>query len=117
VLDTNIFVSALLAASGVAAQILDLWRFGQAPFNIAVSEAILDEIEAVLRRLLVKRSKIRRLISLLRRKAILVEPRETLRVVPDEPDNRFLECAIASGAQYIVSGDNHLLTLVHAGVS
>jgi len=31
-------------------------------------------------------------------------------VVKDDPtDNRILECAVASGSDYLVSGDNHLL--------
>jgi len=35
-----------------------------------------------------------------------------LDVVGDDPDdNRVLECAIASGANYIVSTDDHLLDL------
>lgn len=29
----------------------------------------------------------------------------------DEPDNRILECAVAAGAEVIVTGDNHLLKL------
>lgn len=27
----------------------------------------------------------------------------------DEDDNKFIECTVASSAQYIVSGDKHLL--------
>jgi predicted nucleic acid-binding protein len=33
-----------------------------------------------------------------------VEPTETLAVSADEADNRFLECAKAAGADYIVTG-------------
>jgi len=31
----------------------------------------------------------------------------------DEPDNRVLECAEAIGADFIVTGDKHLLFLKH----
>jgi predicted nucleic acid-binding protein len=41
----------------------------------------------------------------------MVETGETITVVTDETDNRYLECAIAAKASYIVSGDNHLLTV------
>lgn len=30
-------------------------------------------------------------------------------VTDDETDNRYVECAVTGGAQYIVSGDPHLL--------
>lgn len=42
----------------------------------------------------------------------LVLPEEKLTVVKDDPaDDRVLECALAGGVDYIVSGDRHLLSL------
>ena len=42
----------------------------------------------------------------------IVEPRETLDVIDEDPeDNKFLECALEGGAEYIVSGDKHLLSM------
>jgi putative PIN family toxin of toxin-antitoxin system len=35
----------------------------------------------------------------------IVEPRFTLSVSPDEKDNRFLECAHASNAHFLVTGN------------
>ena len=41
-----------------------------------------------------------------------VEPRETVSVVTDDPDDdKFLACAIAANASAIISGDPHLLVL------
>lgn len=41
-----------------------------------------------------------------------VQPTETLYVITADPsDNRILECAAAGEADYIVSGDKHLLKL------
>jgi predicted nucleic acid-binding protein len=41
-----------------------------------------------------------------------VEPQTTLEAVAGDPDgNRVLECAVAGGASYIVTGDAHLLDL------
>ena len=41
-----------------------------------------------------------------------VEPKQHLSVIIDDPDdNKFLECAIESDAELIISGDSHLLTL------
>jgi predicted nucleic acid-binding protein len=42
----------------------------------------------------------------------LVRPIEMLDVIKEDPDgNRVLECAVAAGARFIVSGDNDLLRL------
>ena len=42
----------------------------------------------------------------------IVEPTEKLTVVnEDTEDNKILECALAAGAEIIVSGDKHLLDL------
>jgi putative PIN family toxin of toxin-antitoxin system len=35
----------------------------------------------------------------------------TDRITDDPTDNKFLACALESSADYIVSGDNHLLSL------
>lgn len=41
-----------------------------------------------------------------------VNPTQTLDVVKEDPsDNRILECAVASGSDYLVTGDHHLLQL------
>lgn len=42
-----------------------------------------------------------------------VTPRRRVSVVRDDPDdNRIIECALAAGANWIVSGDRHLLGLI-----
>ena len=44
--------------------------------------------------------------------ATIVEPQEKVNVVTDDPDdNKIIEAAVAGNAQYIVTQDNHLLTL------
>ena len=42
----------------------------------------------------------------------MVTPTESLNVVTEDPDDdRILECAVASGSDVIVTGDNDLLRL------
>lgn len=53
----------------------------------------------------------------LERIAIIVEPKETLSITEDEPDNRILECAAESQSEFIVSEDNDLLRLERHGNS
>ena len=44
--------------------------------------------------------------------SIYVDPEVELEVVENDPDdNRVLECAVAAEANYIISGDKHLLDL------
>ncbi|HEX5139518.1 MAG TPA: putative toxin-antitoxin system toxin component, PIN family, partial [Dehalococcoidia bacterium] len=40
-----------------------------------------------------------------------VKPRRKLAVLADEPDNRVLECAVAGGAEIVVTGDKDFLAL------
>jgi predicted nucleic acid-binding protein len=36
---------------------------------------------------------------------VIVTPKERLAVIPDEPDNRFLEAAVAGRADYLVTNN------------
>ena len=46
----------------------------------------------------------------------LVEPKNTIRIIKDDPaDNIVLECAVEGKADFIVSGDKHLLKLKEFG--
>jgi putative PIN family toxin of toxin-antitoxin system len=50
--------------------------------------------------------------ALIAEQALWIEPQEKLDVIAaDESDNRYVECAVAGGAQYIITGDEHLLEL------
>jgi putative PIN family toxin of toxin-antitoxin system len=48
VLDSNVYVSALLAPTGSPAQVLERWADGE--FDVIVSPLLLGELERVLRR-------------------------------------------------------------------
>jgi uncharacterized protein len=114
VLDANIYISALISDKGNPARIINKWLAGE--FDILVSQPIVDEILRVTgyQRLQEKYAKVREnrveFVELITLQGIWAEPAETLTVVAtDESDNRYIECAIAGNAQYIVSGDEHLL--------
>ncbi len=105
VFDTNVVVSAMLNASGTPANVL---RFAvHRQVQLCVSEAILDEYEAVLRRPTFRHSPqtVAAMMKSIRAVAAKVNPARTLSVSVDEADNRFLECAEAAGADYIVTGN------------
>jgi putative PIN family toxin of toxin-antitoxin system len=116
VLDANVFVSALLSPGAYPAEVLTAWRAEQ--FHLVLSLAILEELERVLRypRIVSRHrwpeEKIKQLIEDLAHLAILTPGRHTLKLIAEDPsDNRYLECAVEGDAEYIVSGDQHLLQL------
>lgn len=116
VLDANVFVSAVLSPGGIPAVILRAWRDER--FHLVMSPAILDEIDRVLRYLKIRsrhrwrEQQLRLFLEDLAHFAILTPGELTLSViVEDHSDNRYLECAIEGGADYLVSGDEHLLRL------
>src|SRR5690606_22141634 len=109
VLDANVFVSALISTRGTPRQIVDLWR--EEAFELLISAAILDEIGRVLRYPKIAalhqltEPELQTFLALLSEEGLMVESVERLSVSPDEPDNRYIECAVAGGADYLVTGD------------
>jgi uncharacterized protein len=109
--DTNIFVSALNYSGGKPSQFLDLAREGK--INLTVSEAILDELAEVLqRRFRFSDTDVAEARESIMDMARTIRPAVQLDVIKEDPDdNKILECAVASGSDYIVSGDKDLLRL------
>ena len=106
VLDTNVVVSALLAPDALPVVILDLALQGKV--RAALSHRTLAELERVLRRprFSFEPRKIGSFIALLKARAKLVAPSETLNLCRADPsDNRFLECAQAAKAEFLITGN------------
>ena len=109
VLDTNVLISAILFG-GKPREILE--KAIRAEFRLCISEPILEELKGVL-----QRSKfdyppeiIQAILTELTGIADFVNPSKTIDVVLEDPeDNRILECAVEAGANYIITGDFHLL--------
>jgi hypothetical protein len=116
VVDTNVLVSRVIVPAGVPAQILKKWEEGA--FELLVSEPILSECLRVLsyKRIRARHQlsddQIAATISGLREFATVVNVVEKLEVIKEDPDdNKIIECAIAGDAEYVVSGDVHLLSV------
>ena len=110
VADTNVYISALNFA-GTADEVPALGRAGA--IAVFISQPILDEVERVLiRKFKWTAPRVREAARAILDFAVLVNPIESVNLVhDDEPDNRIIECAIAAGADAIVTGDQHLLKL------
>ena len=110
VFDTNILVSALVFPGGRAEAAL--LRIIEEHDQLLLSKPILDELLGVLARKFSRDAEeLARTAVTLSELALTVRPRQKLRVVQDDPDNRVLECALAGRADAIVTGDSALLEL------
>ena len=118
VIDTNLFISGLFGRNTTTAQLQELWI--QQQFQLGTSLEIMKEVIRVLQYPRVKKhliddeETVRRFFRLVFRKAIVArDDFQTDRIVDDPTDNKFLACALEIKADYIVSGDNHLLSIKH----
>ncbi len=114
VLDTNIIVSAALAREGSPAKIFEMLISDKIQ-NFTTKE-ISEEIEEVLNRkeisTRVSEEFCEFLLAVYKQKSILVQPTSFPKIVSEDPDDdKFVHCAIAAKADYIVSGDSHLLNI------
>ena len=105
VVDTNIIVSAALKPDGLQRTILLLAI--TKPARLYVTEEIIREYSDVLSRaeLKIRKGLRQQLLHLLRNHAYSVKPARQLQVTSDPDDNKFLECADAARADYLVTGN------------
>jgi uncharacterized protein len=109
-IDTNVYISALMFG-GLPGALLDL-VFLQS-FVTVISPDLLDELDEKLRlKFDVSPEDAATVLDRIAGTAQLVHPEETLHVIREDPDDdRVLECAVSGKANYIVTGDRHLLKL------
>ena len=111
VLDTNVFISGIFW-KGSSNKVLTDWRNGK--FTLVTSLEAVSEIIKVLKDFKIKLSDdmIKEWVDLIVRNSMIVEPKEKIDAVKDDPkDNIFIETDVAGSVDYIVSQDNHLLKL------
>jgi putative PIN family toxin of toxin-antitoxin system len=110
VFDTNIYISALVIPGGNAEKAYVHAIEGD--FELCTSVAILTELARKLdEKFGWERQKIAQLITSISHLATVFQTTPWLKVVSDDPDNRVLECALKAAANFIVTGDKHLLRL------
>lgn len=111
VLDTNVFVSSFFG--GNPRKKVDLWKSGEV--TLCLSKTIIDEYIEVLRRLGLQNEKeLEELLGLFAHGIHVVFTVKTpgLHVVKEDPDdNKFIECAVALKADFVISGDKALTAI------
>jgi putative PIN family toxin of toxin-antitoxin system len=112
VFDTNIFISAFVIPGGKAEEVY--LHVLKGDFDLYSSVAILTESAQKLREKFAwPENQIVRLLKAISKVATVIKTRPHLHILADEPDNRILECSLDAKADFIVSGDKHLLCLKH----
>ena len=108
VVDTNVFVSSFFG--GNPRKIIDLWKSGQ--ITLCLSKPIIEEYVEVLRRLeLEAERELGELLGLFAHglHALFAAKTPELHVVHEDlADDKFIECAVALRADFIIPGDKSL---------
>ncbi len=114
VLDTNVLIAFLLTRGHTISTILDGWERGD--FDLLTSPALIAEVRRTLEkpelRQRIRPEAAEALLEALEKDAVLIPGDLELHgVAPDPDDDAIVSCAIEGDADYIVSGDTHLLGL------
>ncbi len=114
VFDTNIYISAFVIPGGNAEKAYLHAIDGD--FELYTSVAILTELARKLdEKFGWEKQKIVQLITSISNVATVFKTTPRLKVLSDDPDNRILECVLKAGADFLVTGDKHLLKLRNYG--
>jgi putative PIN family toxin of toxin-antitoxin system len=111
VIDPNIFISSFFG--GNPRKVIDQWKDGKITF--CLSGSIIDEYIEVLRRMgLQDERELEELLSLFSHgfHSLFTSKTPELKIIKQDPDDdKFIECAVALKAKYIISGDKALTQL------
>ena len=110
VIDTNIYISAIFW-NGKPREVIDLGRDGK--IMIFTSLDIENEIAGKLKTTFkLAEEDVNQILLDFSTFTLPIRINKQLIVVQDDPDdNKFIECALECKANYIISGDRHLLNL------
>ena len=105
VIDTNHIMSAILSDRGASLKLINWMTKEDDYFTLLISEPIRREYETVAGWLIpdIRRNERRRILNILYDRAESVRPGIRINACSDESDNRFIECAIAGNADYLVT--------------
>ena len=112
VLDTNLFVAAFWNRRSASARIIE--RALEGEFDVCYTPQMRAELGLVLRKIRVAQPYVER-VGRLFDEAVCVEGRPAPVYTEDREDQKFLECAVAADADYVITSDEHLLRLKRVG--
>jgi putative PIN family toxin of toxin-antitoxin system len=105
VLDTNVLISACLKPDGLEARVAAMAASGE--IEACVTDEVFAEYRDVLRRDKFRawRDAAETLLDAFTKRTRAVTAGAPVQAAGDEDDNRFLECAAAAGAEYLITGN------------
>jgi putative PIN family toxin of toxin-antitoxin system len=112
VVDTNIWVSALVSPRGMAAELVEQWRKGN--FTLIVSEQQITELSDVLSRSKfsdkyhISEKQVTNIVAPIIEKAERVTIRGNITCCRDLDDNMLIEAAVRGQAKYLITGDKDI---------
>lgn len=114
-LDTNILIRALIRPQGTVGPIIP--RLVKGDYALVYSAPIRNELIAKLALPRIRNkynltdTQIEALLDLIALRGQLVAPERRVQVCRDPHDDLFIEAALAGSAEYVVTGDDDLLSL------
>ncbi|HLB48530.1 MAG TPA: putative toxin-antitoxin system toxin component, PIN family [Anaerolineales bacterium] len=115
VLDTNILIRALIRPQGRVGPIIP--RLAKGDYALVYSAPIRNELIAKLPLPRIRNkynltdTQIEALLDLIALRGQLVAPERRVKICRDPHDDMFIEAALAGSAEYVVTGDDDLLSL------
>lgn len=119
VIDTNVLIRYLLRPSAAIKDLIETWWLGDRVQMVTAPELV-DELEGVLNResmrALIRPEEGRILLDAIHQKAELLRPLGSVPVFTRDPkDDKFVACALAGSADYLVTEDKDILVLAVVG--
>jgi|SRR3989338_7117016 len=114
VLDTNLVISAALSREGNPAKIFEMLLLGY--MKNYTTQEIINEIKEVMERPKITKHLNKQdrffMLTHFENNSEKIKSTTHIKVVDKDPaDDKFINCALTAKADYIISGDNHLLKL------
>ncbi len=110
--DTNIWISSLIATSKTSANLVDEWKNGK--FTVVISEQQVLELYEVLARpkflfkYHIMEKKVKDVVAMIKDKAARVTLKGNIELCRDPDDNIIIETAVRGKAKYLVTGDKDI---------
>ena len=110
-LDTNILVSGIFW-KGLPGKVIELWMGNR--FDLVASPLIFDEYQKTVRKIgyKINPAQAETWVQIIAQKALLISLMPMKRCWSRDPDDdKFIHCALAGKADYLISGDKDLIIL------
>lgn len=112
IIDTGVFIRGII---GKASSRDVLEEFKKGTFILYISPLIYEEILGTLARAKFKEiiscERIQEIAELIKERASFISPSEKIDIVRHKEDNKFIECALAAKANFLISTDKDLLSI------